>query len=95
VLSELKQLLVNVRLLTSQGCTPCLRVKHILKELQTLIPSLVVEEIDFTSSAGSILAIETGVLYPPAVFLEDMLIAKGKIDAETLTANIRAASWAH
>ena len=78
-----------VQLLTSEGCTPCLRVKRILRELQTQLPNLAVEEVDYASPVGSKLAMENGVLYPPAVFLEGRLIAKGKIDAESLIANIR------
>ena len=79
----------NVQLLTSLGCTPCLRVKRILKELQVEIPNLVVEEVDYTSSVGSRLALQNNVLYPPAVFLNGELIAKGKIDANKLIATIQ------
>jgi glutaredoxin len=82
--------LVNITLLTNQGCTPCLRVQRILKKLQTEIPDLAVEYVEFSSPTGSRLAIESGVLYPPAVFLGNRLIAKGKIDAESLTASIRS-----
>lgn len=53
------------------------------------MPSLVVEEIDFASQAGSKLAVENGVLYPPAVFLDGKLIGKGKIDTDAMTARIR------
>lgn len=70
------------------GCTPCLRVKRILNELQEKQPDIQVEEVEFTSPAGSKLAIENGVLYPPAVFLEGKLVAKGKIYADELTAAI-------
>lgn len=70
------------------GCTPCLRVKKILNELQEKQPGLRVEEVEFTSAAGSKLAIENGVLYPPAVFLEGKLVAKGKIYPDELAAAI-------
>ena len=75
--------------MTSEGCTPCLRVKRILAELRAAMPDLTVDEIDFRSAAGSKLAIDNGILYPPAVFLDDKLIGKGKIHAETLIAAIR------
>lgn len=81
--------MVNVQLLTSEGCTPCLRVKRILGEIQTELPNLAVEEVEYTSSVGSKLAMENGILYPPAVFLDGKLIAKGKIDAAGLIATIR------
>ena len=79
----------NVLLVTSYGCTPCLRIKRILKELQALMPNLTVEEIEYTSMAGAKLSIENSIQYPPAVFLEGKLIAKGKIDADTMTKSIR------
>ena len=75
--------------MTSEGCTPCLRVKRILAELRAGMPDLTVDEIDFRSAAGSKLAIDNGILYPPAVFLDGKLIGKGKIHAETLIAAIR------
>ena len=71
-------------LLTSVGCTPCLRVKRILTELQTQFPSISIEEVEYTSNAGSKLAIENNIAYPPAVFLDGKLLAKGKIYAEQI-----------
>lgn len=82
--------MVNIKLLTSEGCTPCIRVKRILKELQFEFPAITIEEVEFTSSAGSKLAIENNIAYPPAVFLDGKLIAKGKIYAEQMIAAIRS-----
>lgn len=79
----------DVVLVTSYGCTPCLRVKRILKELQTQMPDLAIEEVEFTSPSGSQLSLQNGILYPPAVFLDGKLLAKGKIDAEKMVAAIR------
>ena len=85
----------RVILITSLGCTPCLRVKRILKELQAEMADLAVEEMDFTSPAGSKLAMQHGILYPPAVLLDGNLIAKGKIDAERMIATIREMNGDH
>ncbi len=79
----------NVLLVTSYGCTPCLRVKRILKELQTEMPNLTVEEVEYTSASGAKLSIENSIQYPPAVFLDGKLIAKGKIDADSMAQLIR------
>lgn len=79
----------NVVLVTSYGCTPCLRVKRILNELQTKMPNLTVKEVDYTSASGVKMSIENGIQYPPAVFLDGNLIAKGKIDAESVIKAIR------
>lgn len=82
--------MVNIKLLTREGCTPCLRVKRIVKELQGEFPDITIEEVEFTSSTGSKLAIENNVAYPPAVFLDGKLVAKGKIYAEQMVEAIRA-----
>ncbi len=66
-------------------------MKRILKELQAEIPTLSVEEIEYTSSEGSKLSLENGIQYPPAVFLNNTLIGKGKIDVDTMTERIRKA----
>lgn len=79
----------KIRFVTSLGCTPCLRIKRILVELQTDMPNLTVEEVEFASTVGTKLAMENGILYPPAVFLNGALIAKGKIDANTMVMEIR------
>ncbi len=48
-----------------------------------------VQEVDFTSPAGSKLAIENNVTYPPAIFVDGKLIAKGKIFAEQIVAAVQ------
>ena len=77
------------------GCTPCLRVKRYLTEFHAKNPQIEVEEIEFSSQVGSKLAVENGVLYPPAVFLEGKLIAKGKVDAEKMIATIKESEVAN
>jgi len=59
------------------------------------MPNLTVEEVEFTSPAGTKLAVENGILYPPAVFVNGTLIAKGKIDVDALVATIRKMNGAH
>ncbi len=83
---------VKVLLVTSEGCKPCSRVKRILGELQAHMPNLSVEEVEMSSPAGSKLAMENGVLYPPAVFIEGKLFAHGKVDADQMVATIRKMS---
>jgi hypothetical protein len=80
---------------TSLGCTPCLRIKRILNELQADLPNLTIEEVDFTSPAGTKLALENGILYPPAVFANGKLIAKGKIDSDALVTTLKKMNGAH
>jgi predicted thioredoxin/glutaredoxin len=44
---------------------------------------------------GTRLAVENGILYPPAVFVNGQLIAKGKIDADALVTTILKMNGAH
>jgi hypothetical protein len=53
------------------------------------MPNLTIEEVEFTSPVGTKLAMENGILYPPAVFLNGAMIAKGKIDANAMVMEIR------
>jgi predicted thioredoxin/glutaredoxin len=59
------------------------------------MPDLIVEEMEFASPNGSRLAMEHGILYPPAVFIDGTIIAKGKIDADKMIATIREMNGAH
>jgi len=82
--------MLNLLLLTSEGCTPCLRVKRILRDIQAESSDVSIEEMQFASAAGAKLAIENNVLFPPAVFLNGKLIAKGKIYGEQIAAALRS-----
>jgi alkyl hydroperoxide reductase subunit AhpF len=55
------------------------------------LPTLVVEEVEYSSASGVKLAIENGIQYPPAVLLNGRVIAKGRIDADEMIAEIHAA----
>ena len=74
------------------GCTPCLRVKRILNELKVNFPDISLKEVEYTSDEGSKLAIENNIAYPPAVFLNGKLVAKGKVYAEQIVAAIQTRS---
>ena len=76
-------------MVTSEGCKPCSRVKRVLSELQSEMPSLIVETVDLTSPDGTKLALENQILYPPAVFIEGKLFGKGKIDVDRMVESIR------
>ena len=81
--------MVRVLLVTSEGCKPCSRVKRVLRELQAAMPDLAIEEVDYYSPAGSRLAVENGITYPPAVFIESRLFEKGKIHTDEMVRSIR------
>ncbi len=83
---------VEVCVVSKEGCLPCLRIKRIMGELKTEIPGMVLREVDFSSEEGMSLAVRNGILYPPAVFINGSLFAKGKIMEEPLKDAVRQAA---
>jgi glutaredoxin len=83
---------VEVTVISKEGCLPCLRIKRIVGELKAELPSIEVREVDFTSKEGVALAVKNSVLYPPAVFINGSLFAKGKIMEEPLKESVRKAA---
>lgn len=83
---------VEITVLTKEGCLPCLRIKRIVGELKAELPNLDVCEVDFTSEEGVALAVKNSILYPPAVFINGSLFAKGKIMEEPLKESVTKAS---
>lgn len=82
----------RVAMVTKEGCVPCIRVKRILGELKEELPEIEVTEVDFTSGEGVALAVTNNILYPPAVFIDGSLFAKGKIFEEPLKEAVRKAA---
>jgi thiol-disulfide isomerase/thioredoxin len=83
---------LEVVAITKEGCLPCLRIKRILGELKAELPELGVREVDFTSEEGMALAVKNSILYPPAVFINGFVFAKGKIMEEPLKEAVRKAA---
>ena len=73
---------------------PCITVSHVLQEMRAELPGLTVEEVDLSSEEGLDLAVKNRILYPPAVFIDGSLYAKGKIYPEELKGAIRKAALA-
>jgi glutaredoxin len=82
----------QVVMVTKLGCIPCTRIKRILGELNVELPEMRVREVDFTSDEGMALAVKNSILYPPAVFIDGLLFAKGKILEEPLKEAVRKAA---
>ena len=82
----------EVAIVSKEGCVPCLRVKRIVGELKEELPELEVTEVDFASGEGMALAVRNNILYPPAVFINGSLFAKGKIPEEPLKKAVRKAA---
>lgn len=82
----------EVTVITKEGCLPCLRIKRIVGELKAELPNIEVREVNFTSKEGVALAVKNSILYPPAVFINGSLFAKGKIMEEPLRESVRKAA---
>ena len=74
----------EVILITQKGCKPCLRVKRLLEELRPEVADLVVTEVSFSSEEGMRRANQDGIAFPPAVYVDGMFLAKGKVHEEVL-----------
>lgn len=68
-----------VTLVTQDGCNPCLRVKRLLAGIRSEIGALEVREVQLDSEEGAELAVRHNILFPPAVFVDGRLVAKGKV----------------
>lgn len=77
-------------LLTQEGCNPCRRVKRILGEILKEVPSLNVREVSFDSDEGMKLAMQHNILFPPAIFIDGRMMAKGKVREEDLRRELGA-----
>ena len=82
---------VEVSIISKEGCLPCLRIKRIVGELEAELPEVTVREVDFASEEGVALSVKNTILYPPAVFIDGSLFAKGKIMEEPLKDAVRKA----
>ena len=82
---------VEVSIVSKEGCLPCLRIKRIVGELEAELPEVTVREVDFASEEGVALSVKNTILYPPAVFIDGSLFAKGKIMEEPLKDAVRKA----
>ena len=74
----------EVILVTQEGCNPCLRVQRLLAGLRAEIGGVVVREVTLDSTEGQELALHHNILFPPAVFVDGHLLAKGKIHEHDL-----------
>lgn len=80
----------SVILVTQDGCNPCLRVKRLLAEISSDIGALNVVEVAFDSEEGIELAVRHKILFPPAVFVNGRLLAKGKVLEKELRGALNA-----
>lgn len=69
----------QVILVTQEGCNPCLRVKRLLDEIRPEVGPFETREVQLSSEEGVELAVRHNIPFPPAVFVNGRLVAKGKV----------------
>ena len=68
---------MDVLLLTQDNCAFCEQAKDILARLSTEYP-LTVATLDLNSAEGQELAMRSGVLFPPGIFLDGEAFSYGR-----------------
>ncbi len=68
---------MNVLLLTQENCGFCTQAKEILARLSVEY-GFSVSTLDVGSPEGQALALHSGVLFPPGIFIDDELFSYGR-----------------
>lgn len=69
--------MINLTLVTREGCVHCAQTKEILKKIKPEYPELAVEEIDMTTPRGQELISKYGIMSSPGIIINDELFAMG------------------
>lgn len=69
--------MINLTLVTREGCVHCAQTKEILKKIKPEYPELVVEEIDIASSKGQELISKYSIMSSPGIIINGELFAMG------------------
>lgn len=69
--------MINLTLVTREGCVHCAQTKEILKKIKPEYPELAVEEIDMTTPKGQELISKYGIMSSPGIIINDELFAMG------------------
>ena len=78
---------MNVLLLTQEHCGFCVQAKEILDRLAVEY-GLSVSTLDLGSPEGEALAVRSGLLFPPGIFLEGELFSYGRLSERKLRREI-------
>jgi len=74
---------MKVILLTQANCAFCEQAKEILVRLSTEYP-LSVSTLELNSEEGQELAVRGGILFPPAIFIDDEPFSYGRLSERQL-----------
>lgn len=69
--------MINLTLVTREGCVHCAQTKELLKKIQPEYPELVVKEVDLTTPEGQGLVSKYGIMSSPGIIINGELFAIG------------------
>lgn len=72
--------MINIRLVTSIGCSECESAKQILQEAKTLFPAIKIEEIDVMSRRGIELTTKFGFMANPGMIINGEFFSSGALN---------------
>lgn len=75
--------MIQVMVLTREQCHWCDEAKAVLKRLAREY-DLSVEMLDITTPQGEALALQSGVLFPPGIFLDGATFSYGRLSERKL-----------
>lgn len=69
--------MINLTLVTREGCVHCAQTKELLKKIKPEYSELAVEEIDMTTPKGQELISKYGIMSSPGIIINGELFAMG------------------
>lgn len=69
--------MINLTLVTREGCVHCAQTNEILKKIKPEYPDLAIEEIDMTTPKGQELISKYGIMSSPGIIINGELFTMG------------------
>src|SRR5258708_16388168 len=80
---ESRKVTMHILLLTQQQCPSCTQAKEILDRLSAEY-SFTLSTLDVSAPEGEALAVRSGVLFPPGIFLDVNVFSYGRLSERML-----------
>jgi glutaredoxin len=86
--------MIQILVLTREQCHWCDEAKAVLARLATVY-DLSVDTLDMTTPQGEALALQSGVLFPPGVFLDGAVFSYGRLSERKLRQELERRRSSH
>jgi glutaredoxin len=80
--------MINIQIITTEGCHQCAKAKELFKELQPKYPDMQIEEIDATTPKGTELVGKHGIFASPGIIINGELFSTGGLDRNDFIAKL-------